>query len=182
MACNKTCIRSTKDIESALEETIKNFLQTPAVLENLATAPSGLMFKQFKEKLASMDARIATLEKELAERDFKIQQLEYKQQMQEQYTRRNCLRVFGVPESRNEKIDEVVANYFKPNLIFRYRMMLLTTSLNQQILSRITSQKNIKRRIKCLQDDVLSRQKKTGISSKAVLLQKRLCNKKTTNR
>lgn len=49
-------------------------------------------------------------------RDAQIEQLAYKQQLQEQYSRRNCLRVFGVPESQNEKTDEVVAKVFKDKL------------------------------------------------------------------
>lgn len=60
--------------------------------------------------LAGLNTKIASLESENLHLRQRIQQLEESVDNAEQYSRRNCLRVTGVPECENENTDDLILN------------------------------------------------------------------------
>ncbi|XP_072165322.1 uncharacterized protein [Diadema setosum] len=60
--------------------------------------------------------KIDELERKLLEQREQIQSLENKAKESEQYSRRNCLRVFGIPEVRGENTDDIVLKLAKEKL------------------------------------------------------------------
>lgn len=60
--------------------------------------------------LAGLNTKIASLESENLHLRQRIQQLEESVDNAEQYSRRNCLRVTGLPESENENTDDLILN------------------------------------------------------------------------
>lgn len=60
--------------------------------------------------LAGLNTKIASLESENQHLRQRIQHLEESADNAEQYSRRNCLRVTGIPESENENTDDLILN------------------------------------------------------------------------
>lgn len=98
---------------SELQEIIKNILQTPAVIDTLAGVISGIVIKNYEQRLVAAETRILQLEKELATKEETIKTLDQSVHHLEQYFRRNCIRIFGVPESKDENTDSLALNLFK---------------------------------------------------------------------
>lgn len=56
-----------------------------------------------------LDKMLAAVQEALSSRDLKQKELEDRIEVQEQYSRSNNVRIFGVPETEAEKVEEVVA-------------------------------------------------------------------------
>ena len=76
--------------------------------------------ENFKNALAGVFAsEIASLRKELNDFKFKLDEME-------QYSRRNCLKITGIPEEKNENTDKLVLNVIN-NLILNENNDKITT-------------------------------------------------------
>ena len=60
--------------------------------------------------LGGLKDRIHTLEEENINLKCKVEALESKADRAEQYSRRNCLRLSGIPEEKGESVDSIVMN------------------------------------------------------------------------
>ena len=60
--------------------------------------------------------QIGDMESKLTDHSERIQALERKLEDSEQYSRRNCVRIFGIPERKGEKTDDIVLTIAKEKL------------------------------------------------------------------
>lgn len=63
---------------------------------------------EMNKNFAALNKQLASLQQQLKEKDTVIDALNKEVDRLHQYSRRNCVRVFGVPETRNESTDVVV--------------------------------------------------------------------------
>ena len=110
-----------KSLEKSLDECVRRIVQEswrdPAMLAGLANALKDSLVGELKAALGTSTEVIKKLEAALHERDKRIHDLESKlsekQDDLEQYGRRMCLRVFGIPEERNEDTDRIAIDVEK---------------------------------------------------------------------
>ena len=113
--------KKVKEYEENVEECVKRVMQeswqNPAMLNSLAALIKDVIVAELKSALEKNTEVIKKLELALEERDKKIADLEskltVKQDDLEQYQRRQCLRIFGVPEEREEDTDVIAINVAK---------------------------------------------------------------------
>lgn len=88
--------------------------QEDATLQRLAALIKDSVIAELQAVIENNTAVIAKLQNSLEERDKKISQLESqlikKTDELEQYQRRQCLRIFGVPEEAGEDTDKIAMN------------------------------------------------------------------------
>ena len=103
--------------EVGIKEMLQETLQNPAILQTLANALKSSIVAELKAALEANTAVILELQAALQDRDRKIVDLESKlserQDDLEQYQRRQCLRIFGVPENRGEDTDNIAIDIAK---------------------------------------------------------------------
>ena len=81
------------------------------IQESLKFQVSDLVKSIVEGVLEGLQSKVKTLESENAELRQKIQQLEAKTDLAEQYSRRNCLRISGVPETADENTDDYICDF-----------------------------------------------------------------------
>lgn len=86
--------RSASMASGDIAASLKAALSDPNILELIANVVSSKLASEF-----------ASLKKQIAERDEKIRELEEKVDDLEQYSRRNIVRISGVPETQGEDTD-----------------------------------------------------------------------------
>ena len=113
----KKQISEEKSIEECVRRVVQDSWRDPAMLAGLANAVKDSLVGELKAALDASTEAIRKLEAALQERDSRIHDLEVKltekQDDLEQYGRRMCLRVFGVPEERNEDTDMIAIDVAK---------------------------------------------------------------------
>ena len=72
--------------------------------------------KTHKESIGKLTEEISSLKTELTKKNNYIANLESRVDDLEQYSRRNCLVITGIPENENEKTDEVVLDMSRNQL------------------------------------------------------------------
>lgn len=103
------------NIEECVKRVVQEAWHDPAMLESLANlikdSVCSVMVSELKAALAKNTEVIEKLETSLKEKDERIckleARLEEKQDSLEQYQRRQCLRIFGVPEEEREDTDKI---------------------------------------------------------------------------
>ena len=88
----------------------QNFNQqvTQQIQESFQTQVSQLMNSIFEGVLTGLHSKIASLEQENSDLKKRVEKLELSADNAEQYSRRNCLRISGVPGSNDEVTDNIV--------------------------------------------------------------------------
>lgn len=107
--------RKTRNCEESKEEITKRVVQEclrdPAMLQLLKDSVREAIVSELKVTIDRNTEVIRQLELSLQERDNKIlkleQQLSEKTDSLEQYQRRQCLRIFGIPEQDGEDTDNI---------------------------------------------------------------------------
>ena len=65
--------------------------------------------KELENTVTNLNEKVSILNKQVGDLDQKIEK-------QEQYSRRNCLLIHGVPENKDENTDDLVVNIFKEEM------------------------------------------------------------------
>ena len=88
----------------------QNFNQqvTQQIQESFQTQVSQLVNSIVEGVLAGLHSKIASLEQENSNLKKRVEKLEISADNAEQYSRRNCLRISGVPENNDEVTDNIV--------------------------------------------------------------------------
>lgn len=153
---NRNASSASNDLETKItvqvNEALDKAVTSPTFLRSLASVLTELVAKQLEESMNFNSDLVAGLEKKLAERDREISnlksQLEEKTDQLEMYSRRNCLRIFGVEETENEDTDrlviEKVANKISVNLSLQdidrsHRVGRQVTGKNRPIIVKFVS-------------------------------------------
>ena len=79
--------------------------------ESLKFQVSDLVKSIVEDVLEGLQGKVKTLESENAELRQQIQRLEATIYLAEQYSRRNCLRISGVPETAHENTDDNISDF-----------------------------------------------------------------------
>lgn len=111
---------SESDINSCnpatIEEAITKVLSSSSTLKTLATSLAPLIWKELDQNLKALNQKVKSLEVELQTCQTCLSATTSRLNHLEQYSRRNSLRIFGVPEITNENTDAITTNLFKKNL------------------------------------------------------------------
>ncbi|PSN42454.1 hypothetical protein C0J52_18914 [Blattella germanica] len=106
-----------KSIEECVRRVVQESWRDPAMLVRLANAVKDSLVGELKAALDASTEAIRKLEAAFQERGRRIHDLESKLSEKhddlEQYGRRMCLRVFGIPEERNEDTDMIAIDVAK---------------------------------------------------------------------
>ncbi|PSN38531.1 hypothetical protein C0J52_20095 [Blattella germanica] len=104
--------------EVGMKEMLQETLQDPAILQTLSNVLKSSIVAELKAALEANTAVILELQAALQDRNRKIMDLESKlserQDDLEQYQRRQCIGIFGVPE-RDEDTDTIAIDIAKKN-------------------------------------------------------------------
>ena len=113
---HSTDSNSPAEIRSMIADEIRSALSSQAVISTIVDAVYNRLYKKLADELHSafqlelrrteqrMDA-LATTSDVLSK---KVKELQSALEEQEQYSRRQCLRIYGLPENRNESTDDLV--------------------------------------------------------------------------
>ena len=91
-------------------------LLVPAVGEAVKEKVYGDLHDDFQLELASKQSQLDTAFKKLESFQLKLDEMARKLEVQEQYSRRNCLRIHGITESQNESTDDIVIKLAKDKM------------------------------------------------------------------
>ncbi|KAK9745580.1 hypothetical protein QE152_g6810 [Popillia japonica] len=98
---------SEKD-EALIQKIIERVLINPVFLEKLSSA--------IAEKIACQDKQIKVCEEKVVSLERKVEDLHSELECQQQYSRRNNLRIFGIPLTKDEDTGNVVTKMVKEKL------------------------------------------------------------------
>lgn len=103
-------IRNELTLAINSEEFSRNLIKVilPAITEAIKEEICGEIHAAFQLELSKKQQQLDDATKEIDMLQKKVTLLESKVDDQEQYTRRNCLRIYGVTESEAESTDEVI--------------------------------------------------------------------------
>lgn len=74
------------------------------------------VYSAVKLDLEGQEKEIQSLEKKINHLNSMVRKLEMVNEEAEQYSRRNCLRIYGIPESANENTDNIVMDVINNKL------------------------------------------------------------------
>lgn len=100
--------RSTSVDDSLIERVIEKVLINPSFLEKLTSAIASSL-KRLEEQSKECQTEVVSLQHKCDKLSDAIEQ-------QEQYSRNNNLRIFGVPQSKNEVVEDVIINMLQDKL------------------------------------------------------------------
>lgn len=99
-------------IKAEVDAVLERTLQSEAFLKSLAATLTDIVAKKLEESMSFNENLISALQKKIEDRDREIQnlkeELDLKTDQLEMYSRRNCLRIFGLAEEEGENTDEKV--------------------------------------------------------------------------
>ena len=101
-----TVMTGTAIDDAVLKEAIARFVKDEAFVEIIRGQVRAAVREAVDEAVAARDAEIETLKEELAETKAQLNSLE-------QYSRRLCLDVSGIPETDNEDTDRLIMDTAK---------------------------------------------------------------------
>ena len=118
---NNSPIKLDSDHAIQLQEQIKNVIRSEPILDQLvaliADAIVGQVtqhvYSSINHDLETKTEKIKVLEKQIKKFEKELDCIKYAQEEQEQYSRRSCLLVHGVPEQTEENTDDVALKLFK---------------------------------------------------------------------
>ena len=112
MSKAKTTNSKGSDVKAEVAVALENAMQSSSFLNSLASVLVEIVAKKLEESMNFNNQLISDLRKDLEDRDKQIKELKrelnVKTDQLEMYTRRNSLRIFGIPESDRENTDDKV--------------------------------------------------------------------------
>ena len=96
------------NIEETVKRVVAEAFQDTAMLQVLATLIKDQVVQELRDTIAQNTSVIEELNKALHKKDEQIIALERRVDDLEQYSRRQCLRIFGVEEKDGEDTDKIV--------------------------------------------------------------------------
>lgn len=113
MPSNQRITRSTIDDDVLIKKVIEKVLSSDILRKELLSKIRSEIIAEYKEELQALNEKVVQLEANLA---ASRNEMKKHTDELEQYSRRNNVRIFGVPEDRNENIGTVVSNFCKEKL------------------------------------------------------------------
>ena len=116
------------NVKAAIERQIGHSLRSPNLIKQIAQDVCKVIATSFEEKITkkvydavSLDMKkhsdeIGALEKKVTDMRKEIKLMKNETDDAEQYSRRNCLRIYGLPEGPDEKTDDLVLDVFNAKL------------------------------------------------------------------
>lgn len=101
--------RKAQQERSDLRSQIMDICTTPEFLQELVNSVANAVTKVLENK-------INELSRELDQLNEDVTALEYKHDNLEQYSRRNNIRIYGIPRTTDENIEEIVLDLFNHKL------------------------------------------------------------------
>lgn len=101
--------RITRNDEQLIQKVVEKVIQSNAFLEKLVSAVSGKLEAELSKIVKKYEVKIAELEDKLQDTNDKLDGLE-------QYSRRNNLRIYGIPENAGENTADLVISVCKQYL------------------------------------------------------------------
>ena len=123
MSCDKPV--TSADVETIAQNVVHSFFKGDAFLSTIHQAVREGVQKELgriidrldsneakimdlENKVDALSSDIVRLQRNIEHRESKVADLKREINAQEQYSRRNCLRFYGVPESANENTDDLI--------------------------------------------------------------------------
>lgn len=119
---NKMKTRSTGDDSVGLSEELVNRIcakQASTIMDQIKPTINGAVMEVVQPIMDKMDDvlnKFAVVQSETLKQNSKIVSLERKYDQLEQYTRRNSLRIYGIPESTEEDTSKLVLQLFREKM------------------------------------------------------------------
>ncbi|KAK9744841.1 hypothetical protein QE152_g7429 [Popillia japonica] len=113
MPSNERITRSTIDDDVLIKKVIEKVLSSDILRKELLSKIRSEIIAEYKEELQALNEKVVQLEANLA---ASRNEMKKHTDELEQYSRRNNVRIFGVPEDRNENTGTVVSNFCKEKL------------------------------------------------------------------
>lgn len=135
----------TEDIQSILNDHIKQLFENDEFVNGITKSLSEVLLKKLTEEMDAIKANVSVVketnerlvrENNLLKREFEKQKLNLDQQ--EQYSRRNCIRIFGIIEEESENTDEKVL------IVFNNKMNLNISKVDLDRTHRVGAVKSDK--------------------------------------
>lgn len=111
------------DVQTIVESTLKKFISDKDFLGSLAESVAKKVelnlektFSEQNKKLQEMQQKLTAIELQNGQLLKETESLRRDNDMLQQYTRRNNLRIYGIPEKQNENTDAIVINLLKEKL------------------------------------------------------------------
>lgn len=109
----------SRDVKSVVDESLKTLLSDEQFLSSIAASVAKIVEENLKKTFSAINNRLLECEANMAEFEKKttvLTETNNKLTMEldklQQYTRRNNIRIFGVPLIEGENVDEVVLRLF----------------------------------------------------------------------
>ena len=111
--------RQTEFVQQICDE-VRTVVQTPQVVklivDSIIESVTKIVVERLQETLDFNGNEVCDLKEEIKNMDNEINALNEKIAEMEQYQRRDNLRIFGIPESRNEDTDQLALKVFNDRL------------------------------------------------------------------
>lgn len=109
-----------EDIQEILNNHVKDLFKNEGFLNEIVKGLSNVILQKLSEEIDSLKTDIRSLKvqnEELIQTNHSLKQELDVQKVnldrQEQYSRRNCIRIYGIPEDKGENTDDKVLSLFK---------------------------------------------------------------------
>ena len=106
----------TEEITKLVKQVASESVLCEEFLNKIVSAVSLRVSEIFEEKISKFQKDLKVLQQQLVRKDEQITSLSEEVDRLHQYSRRNCLRITGVPEKKNESTDQVVLQVFQDKL------------------------------------------------------------------
>ena len=118
MNCTQNLEKKVDQIFKMLEKTEDRQIKGECQLTDLAKGVEFITqkFDEYEKDRQEKGAIIAALQSELKNSNIKVEDLEKKTEMQEQYSRRNCIIIHGLKEEKNERTNDKVVKLLREEL------------------------------------------------------------------
>ncbi|KAK3917579.1 Protein unc-13-like protein C [Frankliniella fusca] len=104
-------LRSGNDNKADNKQTVGEMSKSELIsLIGDCLKPVNETVQSLKNEVSKLTNDVARLTSEIVSKDAVIAEMKSRLEECEQYARRNCLRIFGLPEKPNEKTDELVVD------------------------------------------------------------------------
>ncbi|XP_041482044.1 uncharacterized protein LOC121429175 [Lytechinus variegatus] len=115
-------------LKKAIEKQIAHSLRSSSLIKRLADDVYDVIAAKLEEqvvdkvyKAVNLDLKkymdeVETMKKKMSEMKKETKMLQDENEEAEQYSRRNCLRLYGIPEGPEEKTDELILDVFNSKL------------------------------------------------------------------
>lgn len=117
VTCNMVFTQSqVQDVKLVVDQSIKTVLGEKHFLDAIAAGVIKIVEEKLQKTFAEIDKRISECDIKISEVTQQNMKLSQELDKQQQYSRRNNLRIFGLPVVPSEDTEEVVLNLFKSNM------------------------------------------------------------------